>query len=223
MSNTSAVAEQFRDLEQAIEGLGLPLDRTVAELAALYRALAKPSQLDLDMRHLQLEWLGAYDLPHPGQIGFSREAMMSVLSRSVGIEAVEAFELQDLQRGMGFPASQLRAFVRDGHLWAYGEASLKFPRWQFVYDRDGFPRGFISDRLRIVVAAIPGDANPGLVRSLMTLSCPALPSIRGREVSPREYLLAGGAPSAVAAVLLRYLEADLEQSCEVANRVSEWA
>jgi hypothetical protein len=56
----------------------------------------------------------------------------------------------------------------------------------------------------------------------MTLSSPALPGLRGRELSPRDYLLSGGAPSAVAALLLRFLDADQEQIREVASQEERW-
>lgn len=72
------------------------------------------------------------------------------------------------------------------------------------------------------MAAIPTNANPGLVRSLMSLSSPNWPSISGREISPREYLMSGGAPSTVAAMLLRYLDADADRLQDVAHRSAAW-
>lgn len=210
-------------LEKSISDLGLSAPATIAELTALFRALGKPSTRDLALRHLELEWLGAAEQPRSYSAHPTRADLMHVLARAVGIDAVEAFSLSDVERGMAYPASQIRGFVRDCHLWAYGQDSLQFPRWQFAIGRDGLPIGFISDRLQIVVAAIPESANPGLVRSLMTLSSPFLPHIRGRELSPREYLLSGGAPSAVSALLLRYLGADEEHLADVASRVVQWA
>lgn len=213
----------FHDLEQAIVDLGLPVRGTIADLTSLYQALARPSRLDAALRHLELEWLGATDPPRAAVPFLSRAELMHVLGRSLGIDAVETFVTNDVTLGLGFDHAHVRKFVRDGHLWAYGAPDLRFPRWQFAYGRDGLPSAFISDRLQVVVAAIPSNANPGLVRSLMTLSSPALPSVRGREVSPREFLLGGGAPSAVAAILLRYLDAPADQVREVATRVGEWA
>jgi hypothetical protein len=210
------------ELEQAIAHLGLPVGSTIADLTDLYRALARPSRLDAALRHLELEWIGAFDAPRPRASFLSRAELMHVLSRSVGIDAVEAFSLQDLQDGMAYTESDIQGIFSNGHLWAYGHPDLRFPRWQFTHGKDGLPSGFICDRLQVVVAAIPLNANPGLVRSLMSLSSPTLPTVQGREISPREYLLAGGAPGTVAAFLLRYLDADEDRVQDVASRMSAW-
>jgi hypothetical protein len=194
MATPSTPIAAFGDLERAIEGLGLPASETIRDLIELYLALAKPSRLDSALRHLELEWLGARDAPTAAGVGNLRASLMHIASRSLAI----------------------------GHVWAYGGADLHFPRWQFTYGRDGLPSGFISDRLQVIVAAIPVDANPALVRSLMTLSTPWFPTVRGREVSPREFILGGGSPSAVAAMLLRFLDADAGRFHDVVDRVQTW-
>ena len=223
MPDASSHDGNLRDFERAICNLGLPVAATIADLTSLYEALARPSRQDSALRHLELEWLGAADAPRSPSSYPSRADLMHVISRSIGIESTEAFAISDLEQGMGYPPSQVQSLVRDGHLWAPDARALRFPRWQFTYGRNGLPTGFISDRLQIVVAAIPQNSNPALVRSIMTLSSPSFPRMRGREVSPREFLLTGGAPSAVAALLLRYLDAGAERFEEVATRVSEWA
>jgi hypothetical protein len=222
MPDALSLANKLDDLQRAILDLGQPVEDTISDLTSLYRALAKPARLDTALTHLELEWLGAVDPPHSSVPFLSRADLMHVLCRSLGIEAVETFTVQDVEDGMGFPFAQVHRFVQDGHVWAYGDPDVRFPRWQFRHGRQGLPIGFISDRLQIVVAAIPKNANPALVRSLMTLSSPVFPRIRERELSPREFLLTGGAPSAVAAYLLRYLEGDSERILEVRNRVNAW-
>lgn len=222
MPDARSLTNKLDDLQQAILDLGHPVEETISDLTSLYRALAKPARLDMALKHLELEWLGAADPPRPSVPFLSRPHLMHVLCRSLAIEAVESFTGQDIEDGMGFPFAQVLRFIHDGHLWAYGGPEFRFPRWQFTYGRDGLPSGFISDRLQIVVAAIPGNANPALVRSLMTLSSPAFPSIHGREVSPREFVLQGGAPSTVAAFLLRYLDSDAERFSDVRARLNEW-
>ena len=214
--------EALRNFEQSIETLGLPVATTIADLTSLFRALARPSRLEAAMRHLELEWLGAADPPRTCSPYPSRAELMHVLSRSIGIDVTECFHIHDLQNGMAYSVTQIMSLVADGHLWVYGDLGTQFPRWQFTCDREGLPTGFISQHLQVVVAAIPNDANPGLVRSLMTLGTPSLPTVRGRELSPREFLLSGGAPSVVAALLLRYLDADASRIHDVARRVSAW-
>jgi hypothetical protein len=92
------------ELEQAIARLGLPVDSTISDLTDLFSALAQPSRLNAALQHLELEWLGATDTPRPRAPFLTKAELMHVLVRSVGVDATEAFRLDDLQKGTAFSA-----------------------------------------------------------------------------------------------------------------------
>ena len=154
--------------------------------------------------------------PRPGSAELSA-AEAGVLARHSGVDAAAAahfgdprqaavesariqFEVlrrshtaRDIAAKWGVDSSRIRHRVRDGALYGVRIGrSLRLPEWQFDADLRPLPG------LAAVLAALPADMHPREVEGFMTTPQDEL-RLRGRALSPRDWLLTGGTPNRVAA------------------------
>ncbi len=98
----------------------------------------------------------------------------------------------ELADRLGVDGSRVRHRVRNGALYGLRVGRhLRLPGWQF--DRELRP----LPGLAAVLAALPEGMHPRDVEGFMTTQQDAL-RLRGRPTTPREWLLSGGNPAAVA-------------------------
>jgi hypothetical protein len=94
---------------------------------------------------------------------------------------------------LGISDSRVRHRVHEGALYAFKAAhQLRLPRWQFD---DGSP----LPGLRVVLAALDPGLHPLEVTGFMTTPQSDL-EVLENAVSPRDWLIGGGDPAAVAAL-----------------------
>lgn len=201
------------DLSQALEDVGWS-DRVefARESAALLRAMATPSRLQAAHRFLALERLGMQDRALKWGMDLTADELLVVFARMSTVERTMSYSAEDVASLMDWDLSDVHTAARSGALYAYDAGNrLLFPAWQFNVNAADGHATLISDHLSDVIAAVPDNAVPGLVRAVMTLECPMIPKLGGRVVSAREYLLHGGSHRPVAAALLYFLDGSLNR------------
>ena len=104
-----------------------------------------------------------------------------------------SYPVHDIAAKWGLDDSRIRHRVRNRVLYGVrmGRA-LRLPTWQFGDDLRPLPG------LATVLAALPEGMHPREVEGFMTTPQADL-RVRGRDVSPRDWLLTGGDPAQVAA------------------------
>ena len=101
-----------------------------------------------------------------------------------------AHPVAEIARDLGIDPSRVRHRVAEGALFAIRIGRRVYlPDWQFDH-------GAPLPSLRGILSALPGDLHPLEVAGFMTGPQPEL-EIRGRAVSPRTWLAAGGDPRPV--------------------------
>lgn len=190
-------------LESAIASLGLPPIDAIEDLAALIEDVRRPSQMDVESRHLFLEWLGAQDAVVRSSGRLSHRDLMSVFARRSAVESLNALTVERAAKALGVSTSACQRLLDTGQLWSYNLGNgPRVPTWQMTRRVPGGPAILISEMLNIVVAAIPPGESPALIRHLLTLENAALQDANGRALSPRRWLLAGMQPWPVASIVL---------------------
>lgn len=193
-------------MHATIGSLGLDPASTLFDLSDLIRSYARPSNLSRLHRELMLERFGASDLP-ANHHALRRESVVSVMIRMSSVDAATSLTIHEAATLTGRDAQEILRDVENRALWSYGHQSTLLPAWQFIVDEGSLPEmRVISDHLPTVIAAIPEESPPALVRGLMTLEDPTLSHHLGRTISPRDWLLEGHGPLPVVALLLRNLE-----------------
>lgn len=117
-------------------------------------------------------------------------------ARAVAAEAVlrdSALTVSDAAATVGVDSSRIRHRLLAGRLAGWKDrGGWRLPAWQFV-------SGGVLPGLETVLAAVPGDQPPLVVAAFMTTPQADL-RVEDRPATPREWLLAGGAPDRVAAL-----------------------
>jgi hypothetical protein len=115
-------------------------------------------------------------------------------ARAVAAQAVlrdSALTVADAADTVGVDTSRIRHRLLARRLSGWKErGGWRLPAWQFASTG-------VLPGLEAVLAAIPEDQPPLVVAAFMTVPQPELP-INGDPVTPRQWLLAGGDPGAVA-------------------------
>lgn len=117
-------------------------------------------------------------------------------ARAVAAEAVlrdSALTVSDAAAAVGVDSSRIRHRLSAGRLAGWKDrGGWRLPAWQFV-------NGGVLPGLETVLTAVPDDQPPLVVAAFMTTPQSDL-RIEDRPATPREWLLAGGAPDRVAAL-----------------------
>lgn len=105
---------------------------------------------------------------------------------SATAEVVQALNRTEVAEQLGITPSRVSHRQADGHLYAFraGPGKLRYPDWQFAADAT-------IPHLPQVLGAMSADAPPWALRRFMLSADPDL-IIDELEVSPRDWLLAGG-------------------------------
>lgn len=115
-------------------------------------------------------------------------------ARTVAAQAVlrdSALSVTDAAAMLGVDTSRIRHRLAAGRLIGWKDrGGWRLPAWQFTGSG-------VLPGLESVLAAIPDDQPPLVVAAFMTTPQVDLP-ISGRPATPRQWLLAGGAPERVA-------------------------
>jgi hypothetical protein len=181
-----------------VAGLGISvsveeLERTVREIVEITVPVPDPADARTQFSHTEraaLEAIGAdlsplpLDVPDPAER--TRLAYVALVLDSLPASVVA--------EQLGRDVSRIRQRTRDRSLWSLAGASgTRYPRVQFAADGSEIPG------LGAVLQALPADLHPVAVLRWLTLPKPDL-RVDGRPVSPREWLLAGGAADEVVAL-----------------------
>jgi hypothetical protein len=167
-------AQAVRDIEAASPGRGTSPGRT--EFATDEAAILEEGGFDLE----------------PIRRGETDIALQT----AVGLAMIEATALSvaEVASALGVTRARIRQRAAERTLHAIrGDDEWRFPRWQF--DEHGRPRPGVAT----VMPEMPRDIHPLAVSDFMTHSNPDL-EIRGRPVSPLEWLAADGEPEPVTAI-----------------------
>jgi len=100
---------------------------------------------------------------------------------------LDSLSASEVAEHLGRDVSRIRQRTRDRSLWSLpGAAGTRYPRVQFAADGSEIPG------IGAVLQALPPDLHPLAVLRWLTSPKPDL-RVDGRALSPREWLLAGGA------------------------------
>lgn len=125
-----------------------------------------------------------------------RPAEVDSRARAVAAEAVlrdSALTVTAAAGVVGVDTSRIRHRLSAGRLAGWKDrGGWRLPAWQFV-------SGGVLPGLETVLAAVPEDQPPLVIAAFMTTPQPDL-RVEDRPATPRQWLLAGGAPSRVAAL-----------------------
>lgn len=136
--------------------------------------------------HSGVDPAAAARLGQPGQVTVDRARVEFDLLR-------RSYTAHDIAAKWGVDASRIRHRVRNHVLYGVRVGrTLRLPTWQFDDDLRPLPG------LPAVLAALPGDMHPREVEGFMTTPQDGL-RLRGRTVSPRDWLLTGGDAAPVVA------------------------
>lgn len=184
----------------------------VLEVAAVVRAMQEPSRMKSTHRFLALERLGMMDRPVETGMHLSTQELQIVLARMSIIDRGTAYTAEKTAAMLKLRTLDVSGMASAGSLYAFETSrKLVFPDWQFTVDPSGSRAAPISDALAPIIASIPVEAVPGLVRAVMTLENPMIPKRKGMPASPRQHLLEGGSYRPVAATLSYFLEGSLDR------------
>lgn len=118
-------------------------------------------------------------------------------AKAVAAQAVlrdTALSVAGAAERLGVDASRIRHRLADGRLAGWKDrGGWRLPVWQFT-NTDVLPG------LEVVLAAVPQDQPPLVVAAFMTTEQAELP-VSGEPTTPRDWLLAGGDPAPVAALV----------------------
>jgi len=173
-------------------GIDIPEPIIAEQLDALLRT-GEPRR-GVDLSAADEQFLATYS----GVQEATPEQLRTLRARSVAQVAAEAGRA--LTRGqvadlLGVDASRVSHQVAQGRLFVYSVGNRPaFPDWQFQCADESGSGGL--PHLAEVIAAFPTGSHPVTVRSFMTTPDDDL-AVGGRPLSPREWLLSGGAPAVV--------------------------
>ncbi|GAA2051716.1 hypothetical protein [Leifsonia soli] len=120
-------------------------------------------------------------------------------TRQAGIDA--SLIVEAVARRLGISVAQVDKRREDGELFAFVFAGdTLYPTWQFTDD----PRHPVLSGLSCVLRAIPEDWHPAGVLAFMTTPKSSL-QVSDKQLSPEQWLLRGGDPRAVTAILESFL------------------
>ena len=198
---------RYARLSSAALALGLEPDAAIDEVAALLENYAIPSSLSVIHRSLMLEWFGVREVARRDSGPLAKQDLANVLVRMATLDALTSFTADEAALALGRSGQDIREMLSSRRLYGYEvDRKTMIPGWQFELNDGNMPQRVISPKLKRVVEAIPDASPPALVRGLMTLEDPSLPTQGGQLVSPRDWLLRGGSPFPVAATLARHLQ-----------------
>lgn len=187
---TAKLLDGSATLDELVAELALPVSG--AALAAALHEVGAAAGIVPARAGLSAEQ-GAYLDAHSG-IRPDDSALERTLSRTLAqalAVRVGALTTAELATRLGKDASRVRHLAREGALVVLpgGGRSTLFPAWQL----EG---AALVPGLRIVLAGLPEELGAVSVARFMTQPSPEL-TIDGAELSPRDWLLAGGDPTAV--------------------------
>lgn len=213
LTDPASWAESVGELMDALVAAGWqdPAE-FVFETAALVRAMQEPSRMRSTHRFLALERLGMMDRPVEAGMHLSSHELQIVLARMSTIDLGSSYTAEETASLLELSVAEVTASALSGSLYAFETGrSLRFPDWQFALETPPGRAAPISDALATVIASIPLETVPGLVRGVMTLDNPMIPKRRGMPTSPRQYLMDGGSARPVAATLSYFLDGSLDR------------
>ena len=174
------------------------VDESEAEFAALLSdALAHAPRPDATaLPRSEEAFLARHSGVSPAEAraaGGPRAAAVAQAGVAVGLLA-RSTTVAELAQAWGVDGSRVRHRVRDGALYSVRSGrALRLPAWQFDADQRPLPG------LAIVLAALPAGLHPREVEGFMTTPQSEL-VVDDEPAAPRDWLLHGGDPHAVAAV-----------------------
>lgn len=124
-----------------------------------------------------------------------RDRELDPRARAVATEAVlvdTALTVPEAARMLGVDTSRIRHRLKDGNLAGWKNQGWRLPAWQFASNG-------VLPGLDVVLRALPDDQPPLVVAAFMNTPQPDL-EINRTTVTPREWLLALGDPTPVAAL-----------------------
>lgn len=189
----SVMAELSLDDVLTRHGVGMTSTEFVAELDSILDRMAPDDEPPLTADEIKFlrEYGGpgvtevlAKGLPDESQVRARRAANLIAYVRAATMSVGEAALL------LGVDCSHISDQLSRGTLWAFcWDRSLRIPRWQFT--KSGLLPG-----LPAIIAAIPDDLAPQSVDGFMHT-----PQDELDDLTPIDYLTAGGDPQPVADIL----------------------
>lgn len=184
-------------LEEQAPGLTEP--ELVAAVRELLGPPPRPAEFSPLTAHDQ-----AYLREHGGLPAITPERVAGARARRLARTTAfvtESLSTAEVAGRLGVDPSRIRHMSADGALYAMRTGRQnRYPSWQFGDDGRPLPG------LRAVLQALPPGLHPLEVRGFMTTPQPDY-AVRGRELTPIQWLAAGGDP-AVVADLARWVAAD---------------
>jgi hypothetical protein len=178
-------------LAEILAPYGITDEEYVAELAGALSSRPVPSAAALTSSEREvLGHHGGVKLPleEPGD---AARLWLANVTSNLAEQIQGSLTVDETATMLGISGSRVRHRVHEGALYAFKAAHhLRLPRWQFHGDEP-------LPGLRKVLAALIPDLHPLEVSQFMTTAEADL-EISEKAVSPREWLVVGGDPAAVA-------------------------
>lgn len=210
---TEQVSTDGNRLRAALSALEVDPDEAIEDLAAMLELMALPSRLPAATRYLSLEWLGARDSATFDNRRLRHHDLMGVICRVTAVDVVTDLTLSDTGMMLGIEIAGVAELVNSGRLWTYDAGrGPRVPTWQLVRDSLEQPVRLLGEGLSGVVAAIPDDAVPSLVRRVMTTEDATLRQSDGVPSTPAEWIARGHSPWPVIAILLRFFSGNSDRA-----------
>lgn len=178
-------------LAEILAPYGVTDEEYLVELAGALGSRPGPSAAALTPSERQvLEHHGGVKVP-PDELGGAARLWLTNVTSNLTEQLRSSLTVDEAATMLGISASRVRHRIHEGALYAFKAAhQLRLPRWQFYGDVP-------LPGLRKVLAALVPGLHPLEVAQFMTTAEADL-EISEKAVSPREWLVGGGDPAAVA-------------------------